>query len=380
MNYMRRPKQPATNGSNQYPESHGVCGIWLACGPLPRRHSDLSFLAILPIVMCLAESAERARREDRLPSFGEKLKREREKRKVSLDEIALSTKIGTRMLHALEEEKFEQLPGGIFNKGFVRAYARHLGLDEDQAVADYLEAAGEGTPSRLEAPPEVRILPARESESDAPGKGLPWGILAAALLVLALALSIWSYLGREQRQPAATAPVRPAKPDTLAMQPAVPAQTAPTNSDASQNPPVAHPPAAIMQAKSITSDAPPPAGGFSITVTANDDSWITIAADGRPSPPPYFFQVATPEPSKPAAKLSSKPGTSAPLRFLSTAKSLPLRVPMAKLRHSPSMPRAWSPPRRVPNRQARKGSFHSSRGLIPSIEPAPRLFTATPCN
>lgn len=281
MNYMRRPKQPATNGSNQYPESHGVCGIWLACRAAARRHSDLSFLAILPIVMCLAESAERARREDRLPSFGEKLKREREKRKVSLDEIALSTKIGTRMLHALEEEKFEQLPGGIFNKGFVRAYARHLGLDEDQTVADYLEAAGEGTPSRLEAPPEVRILPARESESDAPGTGLPWGILAAALLVLALALSIWSYLGREQRQPAATAPVRPAKPDTLAMQPAVPAQTAPTNSDASQNPPVAHPPAAIMQAKSITSDAPPPAGGFSITVTANDDSWITIAADGQ---------------------------------------------------------------------------------------------------
>ena len=199
MNYMRRPKQPATNGSNQYPESHGVCGIWLACRAAAQRQSDLSFLAILPIVMCLAESAERARREDRLPSFGEKLKREREKRKVSLDEIALSTKIGTRMLHALEEEKFEQLPGGIFNKGFVRAYARHLGLDEDQTVADYLEAAGEGTPSRLEAPPEVRILPARESESDAPGTGLPWGILAAALLVLALALSIWSYLGREQR-------------------------------------------------------------------------------------------------------------------------------------------------------------------------------------
>jgi len=109
-------------------------------------------------------------------SFGERLKREREKRKVSLDEIALSTKIGTRMLHALEEEKFEQLPGGIFNKGFVRAYARHLGLDEEQTIADYLEAAGETAPKRFEPTPEVRILPAREAESEKLPKTVPWGM------------------------------------------------------------------------------------------------------------------------------------------------------------------------------------------------------------
>jgi cytoskeleton protein RodZ len=216
-----------------------------------------------------------------LSSFGEKLKREREKRKISLDEIALSTKIGTRMLHALEEEKFDQLPGGIFNKGFVRAYARHVGLDEDQAVADYLEAAGEGAPSRLEASPEVRILPARESERDEPGKGLPWGILAAALLVLALALSVWSYLGREHQESSAPAPVRAAtRPDGIAAQPAIPAQGAPPTASGAQGTPVAHPPSAILQAKPITSDAPT-AGGFSITVKANDDSWIAIAADGQ---------------------------------------------------------------------------------------------------
>ena len=59
-----------------------------------------------------------------MPSFGEKLKLEREKRKITLDQISASTKIGTRMLQALEEDRFTQLPGGIFNKGFVRAYAR----------------------------------------------------------------------------------------------------------------------------------------------------------------------------------------------------------------------------------------------------------------
>ena len=67
-------------------------------------------------------------------------------RGVSLDDIAEATKIGTRLLRALEEEHFELLPGGIFNKGFVRAYAKYLGLNEEEAVADYLEAAGEMTP------------------------------------------------------------------------------------------------------------------------------------------------------------------------------------------------------------------------------------------
>ena len=75
--------------------------------------------------------------------FGDKLRREREMRGVTLDEIAEATKIGTRSLRALEEERFDQLPGGIFNKGFVRSYARFLGLDEEQAVSDYITAQSE---------------------------------------------------------------------------------------------------------------------------------------------------------------------------------------------------------------------------------------------
>jgi cytoskeleton protein RodZ len=50
-------------------------------------------------------------------SLGARLKREREQRKITLEEISLSTKIGTRFLLAIEEEQFDQLPGGIFNKG-----------------------------------------------------------------------------------------------------------------------------------------------------------------------------------------------------------------------------------------------------------------------
>ena len=72
--------------------------------------------------------------------FGDKLRRERELRGITLDEVAIATKIGTRNLRALEEEKFSQLPGGIFNKGFVKAYARYVGIDEEQAVGDYMVA------------------------------------------------------------------------------------------------------------------------------------------------------------------------------------------------------------------------------------------------
>ncbi len=85
-----------------------------------------------------------------LESFGARLKREREQRKITLDDISVATKIGTRFLAALEEERFDQLPGGIFNKGFVRAYARHLGIDENQAIADFVAASA---PSLPEIPP-----------------------------------------------------------------------------------------------------------------------------------------------------------------------------------------------------------------------------------
>jgi cytoskeletal protein RodZ len=76
-------------------------------------------------------------------SFGEKLRRQRELRGLSLEAISTTTKIGTRMLRAIEDEHFDQLPGGVFNKGFVRAYARQVGLDEDEAVTDYLTALRE---------------------------------------------------------------------------------------------------------------------------------------------------------------------------------------------------------------------------------------------
>lgn len=72
--------------------------------------------------------------------FGYELRRERESRGIPLGSITGVTKISERHLVALEEERFDVLPGGVLSKGMVRGYARAVGLDEDAWVGRYLSA------------------------------------------------------------------------------------------------------------------------------------------------------------------------------------------------------------------------------------------------
>jgi cytoskeletal protein RodZ len=75
--------------------------------------------------------------------FGEELRRERESRGVALETISEKTKVITRYLTALENEKFDALPGGILSKGIVRGYARTVGLDEAVWVERFVTATQE---------------------------------------------------------------------------------------------------------------------------------------------------------------------------------------------------------------------------------------------
>ncbi len=75
-------------------------------------------------------------------NFGERLKRERELREVTLEEITQATRIGSRFLEALENEDWDKLPGGVFNRGFVRSIAHYLGLGEEAFLAEYDMAYG----------------------------------------------------------------------------------------------------------------------------------------------------------------------------------------------------------------------------------------------
>jgi len=72
-----------------------------------------------------------------MPTLGELLKQKREERGITLSEISESTKIGTRFLKAIETDSFSVLPGGIFTRSFIRTYAKHVGLDEEEAIALY---------------------------------------------------------------------------------------------------------------------------------------------------------------------------------------------------------------------------------------------------
>src|SRR5580658_4116214 len=118
--------------------------------PSPPRAQETNANPIwhLPLPSPMMIASRCGRKPDRPPepavgAFGEKLRKQREQRGIELDAISNTTKISTRMLRALEDERFDQLPGGVFNKGFVRAYARLVGLDEEEAIADYLAALRE---------------------------------------------------------------------------------------------------------------------------------------------------------------------------------------------------------------------------------------------
>lgn len=85
--------------------------------------------------------------------FGDHLKREREMRGVSLEEIAAATRISTRFLEALEKEHWSELPGGVFNRGFIRSVSKYLGLDEEDMVAEYaLETQQAAAPTAGQRP------------------------------------------------------------------------------------------------------------------------------------------------------------------------------------------------------------------------------------
>jgi cytoskeletal protein RodZ len=76
-------------------------------------------------------------------NFGEDLRNERLSRGIALDQITAITKISSRQLLALEQEKFSLLPGGILNKGIVRSYAGAIGLDPGIWTERYLKAYSE---------------------------------------------------------------------------------------------------------------------------------------------------------------------------------------------------------------------------------------------
>ncbi len=272
--------------------------------------------------------------------FGDKFRKAREKKEISLDDVSSVTKISSRMLRAIEEEHFDQLPGGVFNKGFIRAYAKHLGLDAEEAVTEYLaclrqaqidahevwepEPATRPVAAARVAPPHKRVLvePAktaanshapvqveelpdlqlpraehvRPSQKDFGGTSspdIPWRIIAVAAVVIVLAAILWIRHSHHAKAATAVAPpIQQTIPAPVASAP----QPAPVN--ASPVKPQSKPaPASASTSKSqppqITHSAAAVSTPASPVITESKD--VTTKTFGKP--------VAAP-PAKPAASLS----------------------------------------------------------------------------
>jgi len=203
-------------------------------------------------------------------SFGERLQREREMRGITLEEIADSTKIGTRSLRALEEEDFDRLPGGIFNKGFVRAYARYLGIDEEQAVTDFLAAAGESEQPLPNPNPTEKVAVYRSSNRG-------WAAALALLVLAAGGYAAWRLnLGPFATHAAQQSPPPPAQPPT-----ATPPQTGPSDAAATGSAAEASASPAPTDQSATTASGATAGEGFLLLVRAKQDSWLTITADDR---------------------------------------------------------------------------------------------------
>ena len=190
-------------------------------------------------------------------TFGVSLKREREMRGVTLEEVSGATRIATRFLKAIEDEQWDQLPGGVFNRGFVRAVARYLGLDEENIVAEYTLAVGDRqtVPVWTGSPPAVT--------PDTPW--LAWVI--GAILVAALLAGTWFGTRKILERRAAK---RAAQAASLSATSATPV-AAPAQEPA---PPAAAPPAA---------DAPDvPSAGSGAAAAAADSAPLTSSGSSVP--------------------------------------------------------------------------------------------------
>jgi cytoskeleton protein RodZ len=194
-----------------------------------------------------------AEKAEAMGSFGESLRRERDVRGVSLREVAEGTKISVRFLQALEEDRLDVLPGGLFPRAFVRQYALFLGLDPEKVVTDFVAAHG-----AQPAVPERKLVVIPER-----GPRLSIGrVFLAAVAVLAVVLTFRH--GRESERARLQTP-----PTTIPAAPAV----LPTDR-------VYPSPELTPTAANPESGGTDGGDGLVLTMTAQQDCWVEVRADG----------------------------------------------------------------------------------------------------
>jgi len=126
-------------------------------------------------------------------TIGEKLRLAREARGIALRDISEQTRISIRYLEAIETDDYRRLPGGIFNRSFIRAYAKFIGYDEHQALEDYARTLRERGETDDEGSKSHQSLV--YTEDGAGGSRSSAKTLILAILILAaLSLAVWGGL------------------------------------------------------------------------------------------------------------------------------------------------------------------------------------------
>jgi cytoskeletal protein RodZ len=220
-------------------------------------------------------------------NFGERLKREREVREVSPNEVVVATRISLRFLEALENEDWDKLPGGVFNRGFVRAIARYLGLDEEHLLAEYDLARGDQS-AESPSSPENRI--------PQPSKWIAAAFALSALVLIAALVAAGVYgwrryaaYRRGKPSSAVTSQSLATAPVSLAVGDPPPADSAPLNLSVSTSK-ATH--LRILTDGKLVLDSETPAGQnhhfyaqTAFQVTAANSSAVLLELNGQAMPP-----------------------------------------------------------------------------------------------
>lgn len=206
-----------------------------------------------------------------MPTLGQELQRLREDRGINLHQIADATHIGVRFLQAIESDTYDILPGGIFNRAFVRKYAKYVGMDEEQALAMYerqLEEIGG------EEAPRSNYLRAGEFEEKPPSNS--W-LLSLIMFVLlgAAAYATASYFKAQQTNGEKIVVATPT-PETTP----TPDGGGSATPDPSASPGASPTPDTSPSPGASPAITPPP-GGMVVQLTATSgECWISVKPDG----------------------------------------------------------------------------------------------------
>jgi cytoskeleton protein RodZ len=211
---------------------------------------------------------------ERTPTgFGQLLREARERRGLSLRQIANATKISMAVLEALERNDISKLPGGIFGRAFVRSYAIEVGLDPETTIQRFIaqfpnDSVVAGHPVSDQVEDHVAV----ESDRQTAGTFL-WLIVIA--VPVAAGLLYFATLGRrtatEAPAPAAAAP----RPPELAAAPDRAPSPAPVESAALV------PAAVTAAAADVRPAATTPADTLTIALTVTRPCWVSATVDGR---------------------------------------------------------------------------------------------------